>query len=251
MNTDLHTYCLRLGDNGLILSHRIAEYCSKGPHLEEDLAITNVGLDLLGQAESFLKYAADIKGGGLTEDDLAFRRKEHEYLCIHLTEIPNIDYAYILARQFLMDVYHFYLYKKLVTTEDPIISGIAAKAIKEVTYHLQRSTGWVIRLGHGTDESGQRIQEAFNNIWMYTDELFETDDIEKNLEKKNLGVTSSSLKKDWEGKVKEVFISAGLSIPSITKHSLGYGKYGIHTEYLGYLLAEMQHLNLLYPDAKW
>ena len=132
MNTDLYTYCLRLGDNGLILSHRIAEYCSKGPHLEEDLAITNVGLDLLGQAESFLKYAADIKGGGLTEDDLAFRRKEHEYLCVHLTEIPNVDYAYILARQFLMDVYHFYLYKKLVAIEDPIISGIAAKAIKEV-----------------------------------------------------------------------------------------------------------------------
>ena len=251
MNKELYTYCLRLGDNGLILSHRIAEYCSKGPHLEEDLAITNVGLDLLGQAESFLKYAADIKGGGLTEDDLAFKRKEYEYLCIHLTEIPNIDYAYILGRQFLMDVYNYYLYKKLVTTEDNIISGIAAKAIKEVSYHLQRSSDWVVRLGQGTEESSQRIQEAFDNLWMYTDELFETDDIETSLEKKNLGIASSTLKKDWDQKIKDVFSEAGLSIPAITKHSMGYGKHGIHTEYLGYLLAEMQHLNLLYPDAKW
>ena len=251
MNKELYTYCLRLGDNGLILSHRIAEYTSKGPHLEEDLAITNVGLDLLGQAESFLKYAADIKGGGVTEDDLAFKRKEHEYLCVHLTEIPNIDYAYILARQFLMDVYNYYLYKKLVTTDDSIISGIAAKAIKEVSYHLQRSSDWVIRLGQGTDESSHKIQEAFDNLWMYTDELFESDTIEENLEKKNLGVASSTLKKDWDQKIKEVFSQAGLEIPSITKHSMGYGKNGIHTEYLGYLLAEMQHLNLLYPDAKW
>ena len=251
MNTDLYTYCLRIGDNGLILSHRIAEYCSKGPHLEEDLAITNVGLDLLGQAEAFLKYAADIKGGGLTEDDLAFRRKEHEYLCVHLTEIPNIDYAYILARQFLMDVFHFYLYEKLVLTEDPIISGISSKAIKEVTYHLQRSSDWVIRLGQGTDESHLRIQKAFDDLWMYTDELFDSDEIEKNLEKKNLAVTSSSLKKDWDKKIKEIFLSAGLTVPSTPKHSMRYGKYGVHTEYLGFLLAEMQHLNLLYPDAKW
>ena len=251
MNKELYTYCLRLGDNGLILSHRIAEYCSRGPHLEEDLAITNVGLDLLGQAESFLKYAADIKGGGITEDDLAFRRKENEYLCVHLTEIPNFDFAYILARQFLMDVFNYYLYKKLVLTEDPIISGIAAKAIKEVTYHLQRSNDWVIRLGKGTDESSQRIQEAFDSLWMYTDELFESDGIEKTLEEKKLGVACSSLKEAWTEKVKGVFLDAGLNIPSITKHSMGYGKHGIHTEYLGYLLAEMQHLNLLYPDAKW
>ncbi len=251
MNNDLYTYCLRLGDNGLILSHRIAEYCSRGPHLEEDLAITNVGLDLLGQAESFLKYAADLKGGGITEDDLAFKRKEHEYFCVHLTELPNVDYAYLLARQFLMDVFHYYLYKKLSLTEDPIISGISAKAIKEVTYHLQRSSSWVIRLGQGTKESHQRIQSAFEDIWMYTDELFETDDIEKTLEKKKLAVSSSSLKTDWNKKVQEVFSEAGLSVPKSHKYSMGYGKFGVHTEYLGYILAEMQHLNLLYPDAKW
>ena len=165
MNKELYTYCLRLGDNGLILSHRIAEYCSKGPHLEEDLAITNVGLDLLGQAESFLKYAADIKGGGLTEDDLAFRRKEHEYYCVHLTEIPNIDYAYILGRQFLMDVYNYYLYKKLVTTEDTIISGIAAKAIKELMPKVHVSGG-VSNLSFSF-RGNDRLREAMHSCFLY------------------------------------------------------------------------------------
>ena len=251
MNNNLFTYCLRLGDNGLILSHRIAEYCSAGPQLEEDLAITNVGLDLLGQAESFLKYAADIKGAGTTEDDLAFKRKEKEYRCVHLTEIPNIDYAFIMARQFLMDTYNFYLFKKLCSSKDTIIAGISAKAIKEITYHLNRSSDWIVRLGQGTDESHKRIQTAFNDLWMFTDELFETDEIEKDLAKQGIGVDSSSLKKDWENKIKEVFSLAGLEKPTIEKHSLAYGKFGFHTEYLGFLLAEMQHIPLLYPDAKW
>ena len=251
MNNNLYTYCLRLGDNGLILSHRIAEYCSAGPQLEEDLAITNVGLDLLGQAESFLKYAADIKGEGTTEDDLAFKRKEKEYLCVHLTEIPNIDYAYIMARQFLMDVYNYYLFQKLTASKDTVIAGISAKAIKEITYHLSRSADWIVRLGQGTDESHLRIQTAFNDLWMFTDELFETDEIEKDLANKGIGVDSSTLKEDWKNKIKEVFSLAGLQTPTIEKHSLAYGKFGSHTEYLGFLLAEMQHIPLLYPDTKW
>ena len=251
MNTNLYTYCLRLADNGLILSHRIAEYCSAGPQLEEDLAITNVGLDLLGQAESFLKYAAEIKGGGITEDDLAFKRKEKDFLCVHLTEIPNFDYAYIMARQFLMDAFNFYLYSKLLNSKDDIIAGISAKAIKEVTYHLSRSSDWIIRLGQGTQESHQRIQTAFDELWMFTDELFESDEIEKSLEKEGIGVDSSTLKKDWQMKINEVFSLAGINVPKIEKHSLQYGKFGLHTEYLGYLLAEMQHIPLLYPDAKW
>ena len=251
MNNNLFTYCLRLGDNGLILSHRIAEYCSAGPQLEEDLAITNVGLDLLGQAESFLKYAADIKGEGTTEDDLAFKRKEKEYLCVHLTEIPNIDYGYIMARQFLMDVYNYYLFQKLTSSKDTIIAGISAKAIKEITYHLSRSSDWIVRLGQGTEESHQRIQTAFNELWMFTDELFEADDIERDLAKQEIGVDSSTLKKDWQNKTKEVFALAGLKIPTIEKHTLAYGKFGSHTEYLGFLLAEMQHIPLSYPDAKW
>ena len=251
MNNNLYTYCLRLGDNGLILSHRIAEYCSAGPQLEEDLAITNVGLDLLGQAESFLKYAADIKGQGTTEDDLAFKRKENEYLCVHLTEIPNVDYAYIMARQFLMDVFNFYLFEKLVSSKDPIIAGISSKAIKEITYHLSRSSDWIVRLGQGTNESHLKIQTAFDDLWMFTDELFEADEIEKTLAKQQIGVDSSTLKKDWDATISKVFSAAGLEIPKIEKHSLAYGKFGSHTEYLGFLLAEMQHIPLLYPDAKW
>jgi ring-1,2-phenylacetyl-CoA epoxidase subunit PaaC len=251
MDTNLYTYCLRLGDNGLILSHRIAEYCSAGPQLEEDLAITNVGLDLLGQAESFLKYAADLKGEGTTEDDLAFKRKEKDFLCVHLTEIPNIDYGYIMARQFLMDVFNYFLYSRLKNSKDEIIAGISAKAIKEVTYHLNRSSDWIIRLGQGTIESHQRIQTAFDELWMFTDELFESDEIERSLEQQGIGVDSSSLKKDWINKVNDVFSLARLEVPKIEKHSLQYGKFGSHTEYLGYLLAEMQHIPLLYPDAKW
>jgi ring-1,2-phenylacetyl-CoA epoxidase subunit PaaC len=251
MDTNLYTYCLRLGDNGLILSHRIAEYCSAGPQLEEDLAITNVGLDLLGQAESFLKYAADLKGEGTTEDDLAFKRKEKDFLCVHLTEIPNIDYGYIMARQFLMDVFNYLLYSRLKNSKDEIIAGISAKAIKEVTYHLNRSSDWIIRLGQGTIESHQRIQTAFDDLWMFTDELFESDEIERSLEQQGIGVDSSSLKKDWINKVNDVFSLARLEVPKIEKHSLQYGKFGSHTEYLGYLLAEMQHIPLLYPDAKW
>ena len=133
MNPNLYTYCLRLADNGLILSHRIAEYCSAGPQLEEDLAITNVGLDLLGQAESFLKYAAEIKGDGTTEDDLAFKRKEKDFYCVHLTEIPNVDYAYIMARQFLMDSFNYLLYKELVNSNDEIIAGKYRKSFKFYT----------------------------------------------------------------------------------------------------------------------
>ncbi|MEC8602893.1 MAG: 1,2-phenylacetyl-CoA epoxidase subunit PaaC [Bacteroidota bacterium] len=251
MNSNLYTYCLRLADNGLILSHRIAEYCSAGPQLEEDLAITNVGLDLLGQAESFLKYAAEIKGDGTTEDDLAFKRKEKDFYCVHLTELPNVDYAYIMARQFLMDTFNYLLYKELVNSNDETIAGISAKAIKEVTYHLSRSSDWIIRLGQGTEESHQRIQTAFDEIWMFTDELFESDEIELSLAEEGVGVDSSKLRVNWQKKINEVFALAGLSVPKIQKHSLQYGKFGLHTEYLGYLLAEMQHIPLLYPDAKW
>ena len=156
-----------------------------------------------------------------------------------------------MARQFLMDVYNYYLYQKLTASKDTIIAGISAKAIKEITYHLSRSSDWIVRLGQGTEESHQRIQTAFNELWMFTDELFESDDIEKELANQEIGVESSTLKNDWQIKIEEVFELAGLDIPTIEKHTLAYGKYGFHTEYLGFLLAEMQHIPLSYPDAKW
>ena len=250
MNDKIFDYCLRIGDSSLILSHRIGEYCSKAPLLEEDLAITNVGLDLLGQAESFLNYAAELKGN-TTADELTFKRKEKDFRCLHLVQTPNIDFAFILTRQFLIDCYHQTLFNLLVNSQDERISGISKKAIKEINYHLKRSTEWILRLGLGTDHSNQRLQNAVNELWMYTDELFIDNETDIQMDNLNIGPLSSSLKKPWEQLVMSNLSAASIDIPEANLYSLKYGKNGFHTEYLGYILAEMQHLPLLYPDATW
>ena len=250
MNQSLFEYCLRLGDTPLILSQRIGEYCSKAPHLEEDLAITNVGLDLLGQAENFLTYAASLHGE-LSADELAFKRKEKDFRSFHLVEVPNIDFAFVLVRQFFIDVYHNLFYTSLCNSNDETIAGISKKSIKEVRYHLQRSQDWVIRLGQGTEESNHRVQVAINELWMYVDELFYDNDIDNQMTKEGIGVSNHEIKKDWFSIVKDTLNDAGLSSPENIPYTLQYGKDGFHTEYMGYLLAEMQHLPLLYPDAKW
>ena len=250
MNQSLFEYCLRLGDTPLILSQRIGEYCSKAPHLEEDLAITNVGLDLLGQAENFLTYASNLHGE-LSADELAFKRKEKDFRSFHLVEVPNIDFAFVLVRQFFIDVYHNLFYTSLCNSNDETIAGISKKSIKEVRYHLQRSQDWVIRLGQGTEESNHRVQVAINELWMYVDELFYDNDIDNQMTKEGIGVSNHEIKKDWFSIVKDTLNDAGLSSPENIPYTLQYGKDGFHTEYMGYLLAEMQHLPLLYPDAKW
>ena len=250
MNQSLYEYCLRLGDTPLILSQRIGEYCSKAPHLEEDLAITNVGLDLLGQAENFLTYAASLKEE-LTADELAFKRKEKDFRSFHLVEVPNIDFAYVLVRQFFIDVYHNLFYTSLCNSKDETIAGISKKSIKEVRYHLQRSQDWIIRLGQGTDESNHRLQVAINELWMYIDELFYDNEIDNEMTKEGIGVSNREIKNDWFNIVTDTLNDAGLSSPENIPYTLQYGKDGFHTEYMGYLLAEMQHLPLLYPDAKW
>ena len=250
MNQSLYEYCLRLGDTPLILSQRIGEYCSKAPHLEEDLAITNVGLDLLGQAENFLTYAASLKEE-LTADELAFKRKEKDFRSFHLVEVPNIDFAYVLVRQFFIDVYHNLFYTSLCNSKDDTIAGISKKSIKEVRYHLQRSQDWIIRLGQGTEESNHRLQVAINELWMYIDELFYDNDIDNQMTKEGIGVSNREIKNDWFNIVTDTLNDAGLSSPENIPYTLQYGKDGFHTEYMGYLLAEMQHLPLLYPDAKW
>ena len=250
MNQSLFEYCLRLGDTPLILSQRIGEYCSKAPHLEEDLAITNVGLDLLGQAENFLTYAASLHGK-LSADELAFKRKEKDFRSFHLVEVPNIDFAFVLVRQFFIDVYHNLFYTSLCNSNDETIAGISKKSIKEVRYHLQRSQDWVIRLGQGTEESNHRVQVAINELWMYVDELFYDNDIDNQMTKEGIGVSNREIKNDWFSIVKDTLNDAGLSSPENIPYTLQYGKDGFHTEYMGYLLAEMQHLPLLYPDAKW
>ena len=250
MNQSLYEYCLRLGDTPLILSQRIGEYCSKAPHLEEDLAITNVGLDLLGQAENFLTYAASLKEE-LTADELAFKRKEKDFRSFHLVEVPNIDFAYVLVRQFFIDVYHNLFYTSLCNSKDETIAGISKKSIKEVRYHLQRSQDWIIRLGQGTEESNHRLQVAINELWMYVDELFYDNEIDNEMTKEGIGVSNREIKNDWFNIVNNTLNDAGLSSPENIPYTLQYGKDGFHTEYMGYLLAEMQHLPLLYPDAKW
>ena len=250
MNQSLYEYCLRLGDTPLILSQRIGEYCSKAPHLEEDLAITNEGLDLLGQAENFLTYAASLKEE-LTADELAFKRKEKDFRSFHLVEVPNIDFAYVLVRQFFIDVYHNLFYTSLCNSKDETIAGISKKSIKEVRYHLQRSQDWIIRLGQGTEESNHRLQVAINELWMYIDELFYDNEIDNEMTKEGIGVSNREIKNDWFNIVNNTLNDAGLSSPENIPYTLQYGKDGFHTEYMGYLLAEMQHLPLLYPDAKW
>ena len=250
MNQSLYEYCLRLGDTPLILSQRIGEYCSKAPHLEEDLAITNVGLDLLGQAENFLTYAASLKEE-LTADELAFKRKEKDFRSFHLVEVPNIDFAFLLVRQFFIDVYHNLFYTSLCNSKDETIAGISKKSIKEVRYHLQRSQDWIIRLGQGTEESNHRLQVAINELWMYIDELFYDNEIDNEMTKEGIGVSNREIKNDWFNIVNNTLNDAGLSSPENIPYTLQYGKDGFHTEYMGYLLAEMQHLPLLYPDAKW
>ena len=250
MNQSLYEYCIRLGDTPLILSQRIGEYCSKAPHLEEDLAITNVGLDLLGQAENFLNYAASLKEE-LTADELAFKRKEKDFRSFHLVEVPNIDFAFVLVRQFFIDVYHNLFYNSLCNSKDETIAGISKKSIKEVRYHLQRSQDWIIRLGQGTEESNHRLQVAINELWMYIDELFYDNEIDNEMTKEGIGVSNREIKNDWFNIVTDALNDAGLSSPENIPYTLQYGKDGFHTEYMGYLLAEMQHLPLLYPDAKW
>ena len=250
MKDELIDYCLRLGDSSLILSHRIAEYCSKAPILEEDLAITNIGLDLLGQAENFLDYAAKLKGN-TTADLLTFKRRESDFRCLHLVQTPNTDFAFILARQFLMDCYHQILFNKLLHSKDETISGISKKAIKEVNYHLDRSIDWIKRLGLGTKESKERIQNAINDLWMYTDELFKDNSTDLLMNENTIAPLSSSLKDEWSEIVVNTLKDSEIEVPQDIYYSLKYGKDGFHTEYLGYILAEMQHLPLLYPDASW
>ncbi len=250
MKDSIIDYCLRLGDTSLILSQRIAEYCSKAPHLEEDLAITNVGLDLLGNAENLLNYAADLIGN-TTSDELAFKRKEKDFRSIHLVETPNTDFAFILVRQFFIDVYNNLLFEKLCKSKDETIAGISKKSIKEVKYHLIRSKDWMLRLGKGTAESNKRLQNAVDELWMYTEELFFDNETDILMAKENIGPLNKDLKEMWMDTTIKTLEESNIILPENIHYTLQYGKDGYHTEYLGYLLAEMQHLPLLYPEAKW
>lgn len=246
----LFEYLLRLGDNCLILSQRLSAWCGHGPVLEEDIALTNVALDLLGHARFWLSYAGEVEGEGRDEDALAFLRDAGEFRNVLLVEQPNGDYAMTTARQFFFDVWHFHLLTALQQSTDSRIAAIAQKALKEVTYHLERSTDWMIRLGDGTEESHRRMQAAVDELWTYTGELFEMDDVDAEMLQKGIGVDLAGLRPRWTEHIEKIFADATLQLPAGKWMQRG-GKRGVHTEKLGYLLAEMQFLQRAYPGAQW
>lgn len=246
----LFEYLLRLGDNCLILSQRLSEWCGHGPVLEEDIALTNVALDLLGHARFWLSYAAEVEDAGRDEDKLAYLRDAGEFRNVLLVEQPNGDYAMTTARQFYFDCWHFQLLSGLRQSSNARIAAISEKALKEVTYHIERSTDWVIRLGDGTEESHRRMQTAIDDLWTYTGELFEMDEVETEMLRSGIGMDLETLRPAWTEYVQKTLSEATLVMPSGKWMQRG-GKRGVHTEKLGYLLAEMQFLPRAYPGAQW
>jgi ring-1,2-phenylacetyl-CoA epoxidase subunit PaaC len=256
MTTDreLFDYLLRMADSDLILAQRLGEWVGHGPVLEEDIALANVGLDLLGQARMWFAYASEVEtrmsGRGRTEDELAFLRDGRDFCNLLLVEQPNGNYADTIARQFYFDVWHKLLLTKLARSADARIAEIAAKALKEVTYHVERSTDWIIRLGDGTDLSRARTQGAIDVLWPYTGEMFTGDETDRALLGDGVTCDPESLLGPWRERVGAVLSEATLTLPSAEWMQRG-GKQGVHTEHLGHLLAEMQSLQRAYPGAQW
>ena len=249
MSENLFNYTLHLADNSLIMGHRLSEWTGHGPVLEQDIAISNIALDLIGQSRNFYQYAAQIKGG-VTEDDLAYLRNENEFKNILLVELPNGDWAKTILKLFFFSTCQYFLYQKLVNSSDTQLSAIAEKSLKEVTYHLRWSSDWVIRLGDGTQQSHKRIENALEELWKYTDEMFSPAAYEIVCAENNIGVDASSLKTDWENKVQEIFKEATLIFPD-NKSKNDPGKEGCHTEHLRAILNDMQYLQRTYPGCEW
>jgi ring-1,2-phenylacetyl-CoA epoxidase subunit PaaC len=245
---DVAEFALRIGDDGLILAQRLGHWISRAPELEEDIALGNIALDQLGHARSFLTYAG--AAWGKSEDDLAYFRREHEFRSAHLFEQPNGDFAVTIARQFIVSFYQFELYTKLMESTDATLAAISAKAVKEVDYHRDHSAQWVLRLAGGTDESRARIIQGFKLVWPYVDELFEDDELTTRLAEAGVAVQPSSLRAEFDRLTGEIMAEAELEIPGVPQ-SLGGGRKGKHSEFLGYILAEMQVLAREHPGASW
>jgi ring-1,2-phenylacetyl-CoA epoxidase subunit PaaC len=222
----------------------------EGPFLEEDIALSNISLDMFGRANLFLEYAATLKGNDAIADDLAFKRNEREFSNHILCEQPNGNFADTMVRQFFLDAFYKLFLQKLTNSKDEQLSAIAQKSIKETTYHLRHSSKWIIRLGDGTVESHTKVQSAIDNLWMFSDELFEINEIDKEMVKEKIGVDCLSIKAEWDKIIDDVLAEATLKRPEDT-HMTTAGREGIHTEHLGHLLSDMQYLQRAYPDAKW
>ncbi|MCG8557913.1 MAG: phenylacetate-CoA oxygenase subunit PaaC [Proteobacteria bacterium] len=243
-------YLLRLGDDSLILGHRLSEWCGHAPILEEDIAISNVALDRIGQASHLLKLAGQIEGSGRSEDDLAFFRDETDFRNLQLVELPKGDYGFTIARQLLFDSYSVLLFDQLRSSRLEPLAGIAAKALKECRYHVRHAREWMLRFGDGTEESHQRAQQALDTLWPYTAELFCSDSIEQAIAAAGVGPLGSSLEADWREGIEAVIAEATLKLPPEDLR-LGGGRSGLHSEHLGHLLAEMQILPRSYPGLCW
>lgn len=245
---DAAEFALRLGDDALILAQRLGHWISRAPELEEDVALGNIALDELGHARSFLSYAGGLDGR--SEDDLAYFRREHEFRSAALFEQPNGDFAVTIARQFVVSYYQFELYRRLTSSTDSTLAGIAAKAVKEVDYHRDHSAQWVLRLALGTDESRRRMIQAFKVVWPFVDELFRDDELTGRLSEAGAAPQPSSLREDFDRLTGEILAEAELEVPNV-QPSPGGGRRGLHSEHLGYILAEMQVLAREYPGASW
>ncbi len=251
MDSEKFIWCLRAGDSSLILSQRLSEWCGKGPALEEDMALTNIALDLLGQSTLWLSYAAKIEGLDRDEDDLAFLRDAHEFRNLLLVEQPNGGYDDTLVRQLYFDVWHTLWLRSLLNSSDTTIAQIAEKSLKEVTYHLRRSSDLFIRLGDGSEESHVRMQSSADALWMYSGECFIDDELDTVIAERKIAPLPSSLKNEWMAMIQKIFSEATLSVPPADAWMQNGGKQGRHSEHLGFLLAEMQFLQRAYPGATW
>ena len=250
-NQEVHfKYLLRLGDNALILGQRLSEWCGHGPVLEQDIAITNIALDLVGQARTILEYAGQVEGAGRSEDDLAYFRNAHQFYNVLLVEQPNQDWAYTTVRQFFFDAFNYYLHRELTQSKDEQLAAIAQKSLKEITYHLRYSSEWVIRLGDGTDLSHEKMQNAVNDLWMFTGELCTPDEVDAAMLEAGIGADLLRIKLLYEAKLTEILNEATLSIP-INPWMQSGGKQGRHTEYLDYILTELQQVQSAMPGLTW
>ena len=261
MNPDkpkaLFNYTIHLADSSLIMGHRLSEWTGHGPMLEQDIAISNIALDLIGQSRNFYRYAATVANGNpeskknVTEDDLAYLRDVGDFKNFLITELSNGDWGKTILKIFLFSAWQFYFYQKLICSQDGQLSAIAEKSLKEVTYHLRWSSEWVTRLGDGTVESKKRMEMAIEETWPFTGEMFEAADYEDEAIQLRIGVHVSDIKSDWFDKVKTVFKEATLDLPKEEVWMQTGGKNGVHTEHLGYILAEMQFLQRAYPGCEW
>lgn len=249
-NNLLVDYVLHLADNALILGQRNSEWCGHGPVLEQDIAITNISLDLIGQARSLFQYAAELRGNGATEDSLAYLRDEREYKNCLLVELPNGDWAQTITKQFFFSTYQLLLYTHLQQSKDTTLAAIAEKSLKEVIYHVRWSSEWIIRLGDGTEESRKRIEKAIAELWPFAGELLIPANYESALAKENISIDVSTLKESWHQKINEVFAEATLTAPQQGWSQTG-GKNGVHTEHLGFILTELQYMQRAWPGMEW